>query len=200
MTGTSGPLRLVNFADTTPTRNASPAQMNSLSSPLCFEDLKQALYFVNYRISSVLHDTIKLIKMYFYCFQGPIISCSDMNPSIHTFLTNANSDVFSKTHAGKHSSFQRPASPVRWWSENFLVTESSSEQRALSPSVPSADTEPHISSSTGQALISFDFEKRFLLLDCKSPGNAAEDVYFSPPKNAEWYIFSQRESRETKKQ
>ena len=39
MTGTSGPLRLVNFADTTPTRNASPAQMNSLSSPLCFEDL-----------------------------------------------------------------------------------------------------------------------------------------------------------------
>ena len=100
----------------------------------------------------------------------------------------------------QHSSFQRPASPVRWWSENFLVTESSSEQRALSPSVPSADTEPHISSSTGQALISFDFEKRFLLLDCKSPGNAAEDVYFSPPKNAEWYIFSQRESRETKKQ
>ena len=78
---------------------------------------------------------------------------------------------------------------VRWWSENFLVMESSREQRVLSPSLPSADTEPHISSTAGQALISFDFEKQFLLLDCKSPGNATEDFYLSPLKNAEWYIF-----------
>ena len=31
---------------------------------------KQALYFVNYCIFSVLHDTIKLIKIYLYCVEN----------------------------------------------------------------------------------------------------------------------------------
>lgn len=75
------------------------------------------------------------------------------------------------------------------------MTESRSEQRTLSPSLPSADMEPHISSTTGQALISFDFETRFLLLDCKSPGNEAEDFNFLPLKMQNGTFFIKRIQR-----